>query len=445
MSRATGKTAPTSPPQGDGFMGWLRGVDHYWFGRGSPVSLAVFRIVFASLAFINLAMISIDFKAWFSESGYVPQRLQQLDSGVLVSNFNLFGRTFDLGFHPPRINLLAYVVDDRISAIFYALVMLAALLTAIGLWTRISSILLAVGIVSLHHRNMLILHGGDTVLRVGVLYLALAPCGLACSLDRLIGQWKGRIGPEMPMVSLWSQRLISFNVALVYFTTFWHKLGFGTHWKDLTATWYPARLNEFDRFPVPAFFDDVPAVYVSTLATLAIELALGTIVFYRPARRYVLFGGLMLHGSIEYSMNIPLFAFVMCAMYISFYDGEEITAWAKRVGEKLARFRASVFAPAGTQLRPGPALALESLDCFSLLNYEPGTAEEWTAKTAAGKTLSGVWASWTRSLGAYPIAWIPGVWRRVLDKAIEPISDPPALQIAKSETKAPRDRSKVRR
>jgi hypothetical protein len=420
----------------------LRGIDQYWFGYGSPVSMAVFRILFGTLAFINLLMISVDFEAWFTERGYTPLQLAEAHAGRITSQYSLFGYQFDLGFNPPRLNLLSGVADERITAAVYILTMVFALLTALGLWSRLSSIALAVGIVSLHHRNMAILHGGDTVLRVGVLYVALAPSGLACSLDRLIGLWKGTAPPEPRRVSLWPQRLMSFNVALVYFTTFWHKLGFGSHWKDLTATWYPARLNEFDRFPVPAVFDDVPAIYVSTFFTLAVELSLGTLVFYRPARRYVLFAGLMMHAFIEYSMNIPLFAFLICSMYVSFYEGDEVTEWAKRMGHWLRRYKATVSLPAGVRFRPGPELALKGVNAFDLVEYVPGETESWHAVNAKGQPVPAPRASWTRSPGACLVGWMPGLWKRVLNAATEPAPTP---EKEASPEPGAKPRTKVRR
>ena len=50
--------------------------------------------------------------------------------------------------------------------------------------------------------------------------------------------------------------------------------------------------------------------------------------FFRPLRKYVLIAGILMHGYVEYSMNIPLFSYLMVSTYICFYDGEEISAWS---------------------------------------------------------------------------------------------------------------------
>jgi hypothetical protein len=299
---------------------WLRSVDRWWFGKGSPVSLGVFRILMGSLAFANLVLLSFDFEAWFTERGFVPLRVVPLYLGP-----------------NPRLNLLDGATDSRITLAFFLMVMLAAALTTVGLWTRISSIVLAVGMVTLHHRNPIILHGGDLVLRIGVMVLALSPCGKACSLDRLFALRK-RKAPAVPdPVSLWPQRLMQYQVALIYFTTVWHKSR-GHYWLDGTASYYPLHLNEFDRFWLPSFLEQNRLVIAATTyGTLAVEFALATLVFYRPLRNWVILAGIGMHAFIEWSMNIPLFAFLMMATYIVFFDGEEVSRFGERIKARLRR------------------------------------------------------------------------------------------------------------
>ncbi|MCC7230920.1 MAG: HTTM domain-containing protein [Fimbriimonadaceae bacterium] len=401
----------------------LKRLDEYWFGHGSPVTLGVIRMVIGFFAFTNLLMVSIDFDAWFTERGFVPQAFAKIKMPNLSPNSTLFGMPIHLPFDEiPRINLLWGVTDTRVTIAVYVLTILAALLTMLGLWTRAATIFLAVGTASIHLRNGMIVHGGDSVMRVMCLYLAIAPSGAACSLDRLIGLWKGKIAPEIPKISMWSQRLIAYNIALVYFTTFWHKMR-GDFWRNGTATWYPARLHEFDRFYVPSFFSNPPMIYLTTYGTLIVELALGTLVFYRPLRKWVLLSGLVMHTYIEYSMNIPLFAFIICSCYVSFYDGEEVTAWARKLGDRFARFKVRIATPGSRSFLPGPSAVLESVDAFGMIDYEVGTESDWKATTKNGRSLPAARASWTRSPAVWAIGWIPGVWSKVMNGALGKSSD----------------------
>jgi hypothetical protein len=300
--------------------------------------MGLFRAVFCAIVFVNLAMVAIDFNSWYTETGYVPTAiLERWGGGVF------------------RLNLLRHVTDSNVTAVFYGLTMLAALLTSLGLFTRIASIALLVGVTTLHHRCPDILHSGDTLVRAMLLYVAVAPSGAALSLDRLIAVRRGTAPVEPPEVSLWPQRMMQVQIAILYLTTVWHK-SFGEWWLNGTATWYPQQLDEFDRFPVPHFFDLQPMIAVTTYGTLLVELALGTLVFARPLRKWVLLGGVLLHAGIEYRMNIPLFSFITVTTYMVFYEGRETAEWLRALVNKSRPLRAIVvrWAPAGKEVATDP-------------------------------------------------------------------------------------------
>jgi hypothetical protein len=312
---------------------------------------------------------------------------------------------------------MANVSNSSLFLAFYILIIVAAALTTLGLWTRISSIVLAIGIVTIQHRNLLILHGGDSVVRLGALYLAIAPSGKACSLDRLIALWKGRAKPGPVQVSLWPQRIIAYNLALIYFTTWWVKMD-GMRWRNGTAVWFPAHLAEFYRFWVPPVIRAPWMAPVLTYGTLATELALGTLVFWRPARKWVLLAGIGMHGFIEYSMNIPLFGFSMCAWYVAFYEGDEVTAWAKRLGSRLKRFQMTVFTPNAVDLQSPHAVAVRSTDPLGLITYTSNETEVLSAESNGQPLANPKSAMWKRSIGAWILGIVPGLWRRLVNRAL---------------------------
>lgn len=316
----------------------LKSIDGYWFGFGSPVSMGVFRIFIGTLSFLNWVLLSFDFRSWFTEHGFVPISTSQIINPDVDRNFRLFGQIFTLPFTVPRLQILHSVVSTDLTLAVFIVALVSSLFVAAGLWTRFSTILLAIATVSLHHRDAAILHGGDTALRICVLYVMLAPSGAAVSLDRWRARRKGIEGPTPRLVSLWPQRLIQYNMALIYFTTWWIKLD-GIYWRAGLATYFTSRLPEFYRFPVPAFTKSVAASHVQTYLAALTELSLGTIVFWKPARKYVLIAGLLMHGYIEYSMNVPLFEWIMVSMYISFYSGEEIAQWYDRLKARVAKWR----------------------------------------------------------------------------------------------------------
>lgn len=380
----------------------MKAFERWWFGLTSPVEMGVFRMLIGFWALVNQIMVGVYFDYWFTQRGFVPIEVNRAYLGDMA-----------------RINFLAGVDDPYVTLGVYILITLAAFTTCIGLWSRVSSIVLALGIITLHHRNGVILHGGDLVLRMCAIYVALSPCGKACSVDRLIALWKGR-APAIPeLVSIWPQRLVQFQIGLVYFTTVWHK-AFGTYWRDGTATWYPLHLNEFDRFWLPEFMQEGIFVPITTYGTLAVELALGTLVFFKAWRKWALLGGVGLHLFIEYAMNIPLFAFLMITTYLSFYEGDEVTGWAKRLGVRFRRFAAKISLPRAQRFRPGPGYAVKALDPLDLVRYEPGDAEVWKGEDAEARARNPFRLSHMRSIAAWPLAIVPGFWRKLLTRALEP-------------------------
>lgn len=316
---------------------WFRDVDRWWFGPTRPESIGLLRICVSLLVFLNLALLGVNFSAWYSQKGLMPPELVaselKFPSQRMLTNW--WGLEFDLPFHIPRFTVIPASAPDSWTLTVYVLTLVAALLFMVGRWTRVSGLALAIGMLSLHLKNIYIIHSGDTLLRLMVIYLSLGHAGAAYSLDRVIAIRKGLESAKPKMISAWPQRLIAVQISICYFITAWWKW-MGTAWQNGTATWYPSQLHEFDRFPVPAFLERQPFIGMTTYGTLIVELALAIVVWYKPWRKWVLLGGLGLHAYIEYRFNIPFFAAAIVTGYISYYEGGEVAAWVKR---KLARWR----------------------------------------------------------------------------------------------------------
>jgi hypothetical protein len=376
----------------------FKSIDRWMFGWGSPTSLGILRIAVGFLAIFNQTFLAWQYRDWYSDTGFAPRWVATRWLGDLPAiALDNSGRN---SISVPRVNLLATISDSRVMLMVLIVTIILSVFLMIGLWTKPVAISLALLVMSLQHQSPAILHGGDTVIRLLIMYLALSPCGLACSADRLIGLWKGRIPPGPVVAPLWTQRVIQVNLAILYLMAVWTKW-IGFTWQNGYATWYPNRLAEFERFWIPEFMRQYPMVTITTYGTLVVEFAMVSLVFYRPYRRWVLLLAAGMHLYIEYSMNIPLFSWLMIIQYICFYDGEEVTGWAKRMGERLRRFKVG-FSVANKS--PGQVAAIEATDPFNLVDIESPT----------GSTAS-VTAAIIRSPGSWWICWIPGVARRILN------------------------------
>lgn len=300
----------------------IRALAHAWnqffFAPQRATALALYRIVFATIVLLNLFLALPDWLTWFGEDG-------------LLTMNSLPGRA-------ARLNLFAvWPHSDRaITALFWIIVVFAVLML-VGFMSRTSSAIVFVALLSLHKRNPMILSGGDALLRLDAFFMMFAPTGAALSMDRLIRRYRGRVEKEPLLVLPWAQRMIQIQTTLLYLSTVYWKLR-GHTWIDGTALYYVLHLSEFRQFAVPGA-ENAAVIKCMTWSALAVELSLGTIVWVKRLRHWVLLAGVCLHAAIEYALNIPLFSLTIVSTYLTFVDSrdlESVGAWLS------ARWRAPI-------------------------------------------------------------------------------------------------------
>jgi len=178
------------------------------------------------------------------------------------------------------------------------------------------------------------------------------------------------------------------------------------------------QLHEFDRFPVPAFFDQLPFVAFTTYSTLLVELSVAVLAYSRLLRKWVLLSGVLLHAGIEYRFNIPMFSFMMTSTYLAFYEGAEVSAWAKRVGSRLKFAKVKALTPNGRQLTPAGAATLDAFDAFGLVEIDTGQQEDWVAERNGKQVKNPYRAVLFSSIGAWTMGIVPGAWKRLMNRAL---------------------------
>jgi hypothetical protein len=285
------------------FRGVLHAWDQFLFRPISPLPIAVYRVAFGTLVILNLLFLLPDVNSFFGERGVLPLA----DSLKYLHNWHL--------------NVLQWLPNTPFWLYAFFTVALAATvcLTA-GFFTRVSAAVVWLCLVSLHHRNPIVRNAGDDFLRLAAFYLIFSAAGRAFSVDHWLRVRRGLEPPGEPAPAApWAQRLIQIQLAVAYVATVYWKLQ-GKTWIDGTAVYYVTRVREFDRFPVPYLFDHLWTLKLMTWGTLAVELALGTLVWFRDLRYPVLLAGLLLHLGLEYSMNIQLFQWITLSAYILFID-----------------------------------------------------------------------------------------------------------------------------
>ncbi|HEX7861335.1 MAG TPA: HTTM domain-containing protein [Verrucomicrobiae bacterium] len=298
--------------------------NRFFFEPISPVPVAVYRILLGLVLILNHALLFPDVGNWFTDEGTLSfAAARRLAGGVGLNLFNWL----------PQTNATVWTI--------YLLSFLAAITMTLGLFTRTSTIIMYLTLITLHHRNPLVLNSGDTFLRIATFFMMFAPAGAALSLDRLLRIARGKESGEPAPRAPWAQRLIQWQLAFVYIYAFVWK-AMGSMWLSGTAVYYTSRIPEFWRFPVPYVFEHVWTIKLWSWMTLIIELALGTLVWIKEFRYWVLLAGVLLHLGIDYSMNIPLFGYIMMGAYVLFVppeDMERAFAWARAKFNRATRFQ----------------------------------------------------------------------------------------------------------
>ena len=288
-----------------------------FFHRPEPVTgIALFRILWGGCLLANWALLAPDLFTWLGEPGVLSRETARALTG------------------PGRLDVFqALPRGDGWVALVFAATVLASLGLAVGCFTRTSAACAFVGLVSIHHRDPLILHGGDTLLRAVTFLLVFAPAGKAWSVDRWRARRRGTAPPGPVLHAPWAQRLIQIQVAVLYASTVGWKL-LGPTWRDGTAVYYMTRLVEFERFPLPPLFDHLWAIRAATWGSLLVEAALATLVWVPRLRYPVLAAGAGLHLGVEYAMNVPLFQWLMLACLTTFVPPAHVAAVARRVAAR---------------------------------------------------------------------------------------------------------------
>ena len=282
----------------------------FFFAPQSPLPIALFRILYGLLVVATLLLLRPDWLTWFGTHSWVSlSTMHTLEPG-------------------PRLNLFMIIPqnDTWIEALFWVFLASAGLLT-VGLFTRFNSLLVFLCLTSIQQRNLYVTSGGDTFLRLAGFFLIFAPAGAALSIDRLIRIRRGKEGASILPRSPWAQRMIQFELALLYFSSFCWKVQ-GVPWIQGTALYYVYHLDEFHRFPVPSLFLRPTMLKLGTWMALALEFSLGVLIWIKELRYFILALGVSFHLWLEYSLNIPMFEWDVLAAYVLFIEPDDLTcAW----------------------------------------------------------------------------------------------------------------------
>jgi hypothetical protein len=296
----------------------------FWFSREPAYTLGLVRIAFGALVLYWALEFGRDLYDLFGVNGMVPPSPSP----------------------PPLWSVFDIYPGDGALLVGWIVLIVAAIALTVGWHSRIAAILVFILVLSFQRRDPWIFNSGESLMRIEALFLALAPCGGALSLDqsRRTGSFWSAQERE-----IWPIRLMQIQVSIIYLCTVVAKLR-GDTWQNGTAVSYSLRIQDLQLLSPPSWLtDNVFIVNAMTWGTLLIEVAIGILVWNRRCRLWVLLAGVALHLGIMLFIVIGPFSLAMFVLYLAFIPADRAKAIAvgaeKRWTALVARLRRRDVAP----------------------------------------------------------------------------------------------------
>jgi hypothetical protein len=269
----------------------------FWFQPQPMYTLGVVRMAFGALAIL--------WGLWL-----LPMRDGLLDANGVTPTQPSTAHTWGL-----------FAVWNTNGAMLIGIVVLvlAAFALLVGWHSRLAAILVFILIMSFERRIPLAFNSGDDLVRIEALLIAISPCGAALSLDqrRTTGSfWSAQTRPNWPI------RLLQVQLSIIYIAAAQVKLS-GEPWLHGTAVSYVLRLEDMQRVIAPEWFaTNALAMNMLTWGTIAVELAVGILVWFPRFRPWVLAAGVLMHLLIDAYVQIGIFSYAMFVMYFAWLSPE---------------------------------------------------------------------------------------------------------------------------
>ena len=309
----------------------------YWFGKLDTRPLSLFRLFFACLLIKN-AIYNIPLAGdFFSDFGYLP-RLVLFDSLVRTSRFSIMDS----------------ISHTWMAVGFFMIWIVVALCLLLGYRTKLFSIINFVIVLSVHERNVYILNGADTVIRILSFWIMFVPLGNYYSIDALSKRFALyrkssnikdlRVNDKLHTTFVFPVRMIQLQISIIYLFSFFEKMK-GESWKNGEALYYALQLKSLTLPTGDWVFEITPLWVMSALSyfTLAVEALFVFLVFFpigQPFFKLVALGmGASFHISIALTMSIRDFSLVMLISYLIFCEPDWILEIDSKMRKSLQKLR----------------------------------------------------------------------------------------------------------
>lgn len=241
---------------------------------------------------------------------------------------------------------------------YFVLLALVALFI-LGLKTRWVTPVLLLFWVGLATNNPMLTDGGDTLMRIVLLFAVFANLSEHLSIDAWLNRRARSRGIPLTghhsWISSWLHNtaliLCCYQILLVYATSSIFKLQ-GEEWLDGSALYYALSLHEFQVFPTlnSVLSESTALIMLGTWGALGVQLLFPLALFWKPSRYVAVVLITATHVGIGILMGIWSFSLAMIALdLLLIRDASWVRAWASlrsAVGSRMS--------PVLTRVAPSP-------------------------------------------------------------------------------------------
>lgn len=402
----------------------VQGWNYFWFQPIDPVPLAFVRLLTGTLVFYIYASTFGETLNLIGPEAWIDQQAIQEIRAIHEEMQTPFERQSNRSYAQ---SIWFYVQEPWLVLTLQGIFLLASLCFAVGLFSRVSNLVVWLGHLSFVHRGYMAWFGMDSVLSMLLLYQLIGPTGATLSIDRLIERYrlarralasKGRIGPEdLALKPSWtanlSLRMIQLHMGIIYLFAGLAKLQ-GDRWWYGSAAWYTMVVPELELFSMRWLANTPPWLYVTlvfaaTYYTLIFEIAFIFLVWNRKLRPLMLLGAVALHAGIGLFMGLMGFGVAMLTGCAAFLSPEGLRWFLAALFSGKEKLRMSYDRRDPNVLR---AVALAAAaDPFGQVTLAPSTERGVQVATEDGKVHAGTAAFWRlfSALRCFPLVSVAAI------------------------------------
>jgi hypothetical protein len=298
------------------FSNWSDAWNSFWFRPRLPETLGLIRIFVGSVVLYTHLVWTVELSTFLGSDGLLTSEYRQLLFGSSLAWSHLDW------FPSPLALMVVHVLGLIVIAMFAA-----------GIWSRWTSVLTALLVISYANRGTGALFGLDQINTFLCLYLAVGNCGGAFSVDAWLafrrGQGAGQGGSLADTLTNIATRLIQIHMCVVYFFAAIGKLQ-GNTWFNGEAIWGALASYEYQTLDLTWLANYMPIVALLTLGTLFWELFYVALIWPRLTRPIMLAIAVPIHLGIGICMGMLTFGLIMLAGNFAFVEPEWIRRTLRR-------------------------------------------------------------------------------------------------------------------